>query len=62
MQWAGDLPPQKAKSEIYCITLLYNTIRHLIRPLTIVPNGIKYLILDNLWLKNSALYLFLRSK
>lgn len=61
--WAGEII-NKNKSEIYCVTLLYSTIRHILKPLKLMRlfNCEKYLNLENIWVKDNTLFLFLRSK
>lgn len=63
MTWIGDIVPNN-KSEMYCVTLLNCAVKHIIRPLieANINNSEKYLSVDNLWVKDNALYLFLKNK
>jgi hypothetical protein len=63
MIWAEELI-LKNKSEIYCVTLLNSAIKHVIRPLkdSAITNPEKYLVLENICIKDSSVFLFLKNK
>lgn len=54
----------KNKSEIYCVTILNSAIKHIVKPLidSSMPNPEKYLSIDNIWIQDNAVFLFLKNK
>lgn len=63
MIWAEELIVNN-KSEIYCATLLNSAIKHVIRPFknSGINNPERYLVIENICVKDSSVYLFLKDK
>jgi hypothetical protein len=63
LTWVGEIIGRN-KSEIYCVTMLNSAIKNIIKPLidSHMANPERYLNLDNVWVHDNSLYLFLKNK
>ena len=60
LQWIGDINPLHFKSEVFCLTILYNTLSKIIKPIFdkgINPYG--WIHINNLWHSRNSNHIYL---